>query len=62
MAPEKSLELANYQGILIAHERGYRESRGLDRQEIVIEIMEEMVAQSNGTLDKDTMKGLDQVS
>jgi hypothetical protein len=62
MAPSKPIGLSDYKEILIAHERDFRESRGNERQTIIQEVMEEMVAQSKGTLDKETMKGLDQVS
>jgi hypothetical protein len=58
----KPVALADYKAILLSHEREYRDARRADRQEIIGEIMEEMVAQSKGTLAKDTMKGLDQVS
>ena len=62
MPPTEPVELPKYKSILIAHERDYRDSRGVDRQEIVQKIMREMVDQSEGTLSKDTMKGLGKVS
>ena len=62
MPPTETVELSNYGTILIAHEQDYRNSRGVDRQEIVQNIMKEIVAQSKGTLSKDTMKGLGKVS
>ena len=54
--------LSEYKDILIAHDREYRESSSPDRQEIIQEIMQEMVAQSEGTLDQGTLKGLAVVS
>ena len=56
------MALANYQDILLAHEQEFRDSRGRDHQELVQEIMQEIVAQSKGTLEKKTLKGLDAVS
>ena len=62
MASEKILGLWDYSEILTAHEQEYRKSRGPDRVQLVNEIMQEMVAQSKGTLNRDVLKGLDQVS
>ena len=56
------MALANYQDILLAHEQEFWDSQGRDRQELVQEIMQEIVAQSKGTLEKKTLKGLDTVS
>ena len=46
----------------MAHERDYRQLKGIERQALVQAIMEEMSAQSEGGLSADTMKGLDKVS
>ena len=62
MASEKILGLWDYNEILTAHEQEYRKSRGPDHVQLVNEIMQEMVAQSKGTLNGDVLKGLDQVS
>ena len=62
MASEKILGLWDYNEILVTHEQEYRKSRGPDRVQLVNEIMQEMVAQSKGTLNGDVLKGLDQVS
>jgi hypothetical protein len=53
--------LNNYKAILVTHEPDYRQARGLERQELIKEIMEEMVAWSKGGLDEETMKGLGKV-
>lgn len=62
MPPNKPIGLSDYKNVLVAYEREYRESWGHECKEIVQDIMKEMVAQSKGTLDKDLMKELDQVS
>ena len=62
MAPAKPGGLSDYKAILVGHEREYRESQGDDRQVVIKDIMEEIVAQSKGTLDKDTLKALNKVS
>jgi hypothetical protein len=62
MPPAKLINLSDYKSILIAHEREYRGSQGDERQAVIRDVMEEIVAQSKGSLSKDTMKGLSQVS
>jgi len=62
MPPTGPIGLSDYKTVLISHEQDYRKSRGPDRQVVVQEIMKEMVAQSKGTLSKNTMNGLDKVS
>lgn len=62
MPPAKLIGLSDFKAILVAHERDYRESQGNDRQTVIKEVMEEIVAQSKGALDKETAKGLNQVS
>ena len=54
--------LNNYKSILVSHEPDYRQARGLDRQEVIKEVMEEIVAWSKGKLDEETMKGMAKVS
>lgn len=54
--------LSDFKPILLANEQEYRESKGSDRQGVVEDIMKSMVAQSQGTLDKIFLKGLDAVS
>ena len=56
------MSLSEYKDILIAHDWEYRESRGSGRQENIQEIMQEMVAQSEGTPDQGTLRGLAVVS
>jgi len=55
-------ELSDYKPILAAHEQEFWDSKGHTWQVVVEDIMKEMVAQSEGTLDKDFLKGLDLVS
>lgn len=62
MAPVKPIGLGDYRTILVAHNQEYRNSKGADRREIIAVIMQEMVAQSKGTIQKDLLKGLGQVS
>jgi hypothetical protein len=62
MVATKPVGLSAFKDILLAHEREFRASRGAERQEVVQEVMKEMVAESKGTLDKDFLKGLEQVS
>jgi len=54
--------LSDYKPILIAHRQEFWDSKGHTRQVVVEDVMKEMVAQSEGTLDKDLLKGLDLVS
>jgi hypothetical protein len=62
MPVSKATGLSPFKDILLAHEQDYRQYWRAERQEIVQDIMEEMVAQSKGPLDKDLMKDLEQVS
>jgi hypothetical protein len=62
MPSAKLLNLSGYKLIFITHEREYRGSQGGEHQAIIRDIMEEIVAQSRGSLNKNTMKGLSQVS
>jgi hypothetical protein len=62
VAPAKPIGLGDYRMILVAHNQEYRNSKGADRREIIAVIMQEMVAQSKGTIQKDLLKGLGQVS
>lgn len=55
-------DLTDYTTILVAHEREYRLSKGLDRQGVLQDIIKEMITESNGTLSKGGVKGLDKVS
>lgn len=62
MAPANSFELADYNEILVAHEQGYRRSKGNARQEIITEIMQAISGQSEGKLSKEVMRGMPSVS
>ena len=62
MAPAKLIDLADYRPILVSHHQEYRDSKGADRQDILAGIMTEIVAQSKGTIQKDLLKVLGQVS
>ena len=62
MAPTETIKLSDYNTILLAHEPDFRTTKGLDRQEVVQDIIEEITTQSNGALDKSTKKGLVKVS
>ena len=62
MAPAKLIDLVDYQPILISHHQEYQDSKGTDHQEILAGIMTEIMAQSKGTIQKDLLKVLEQVS
>jgi len=62
MAPAEAIILDDYTAIFLSHEVDYRQARGPARQEILGEIMQEMVALSEGSLNEDGMKGLYKVS
>lgn len=54
--------LSDYKQILVAHQQEFWDSKGYNRQAVVEDAMKEMVAHSEGTLDRDFLKGLDLVS
>ena len=54
--------LAHYRHILAAHEQEYRDSNGADCQAVVQIIVDEIIEESNGSLDAPTIKGLNKVS
>lgn len=62
MPSTDSIQLSDYKDILIDHEQKYRQSTATKRPEVVQEIIEEMSAQSKGTLSKGVVKGLPKVS
>lgn len=62
MAPSEAINLDDFAAIFLSHEVGYRQARGSARQEVLQEIMQEMVALSEGSLNEDGMKGLYKVS
>ena len=62
MAQTEVINLDDYTAILLSHEVDYRSTRGVARQKILQEIMQEMVALSEGSLNEDGMKGLYKVS
>lgn len=60
MAPTNG-GLSEFQNILVEHEQEYRDARGTERTAVVQQIMEEMVAQSKGSLDGEVMSELNHV-
>lgn len=54
--------LSDYKSILLAYKQKFWDSQGADGQDFVQEIMQDIVVQGKGTLDKKTLKGLDAVS
>jgi hypothetical protein len=57
MAPAKPIGLGDYWTILVVYNQEYQNSKGADHWEIIAVIMQEMVAQSKGTIQKDILKG-----
>jgi hypothetical protein len=62
MAPAKPIELGDYWLIFITHGQEYRDSKVTDCNEIMVKIMNEIVAQNGGNIQKDVLKGLNTVS
>ena len=62
MASTDAINLDDYAAIFLGHEVDFRQTKGAARQEVLQEIMQEMVALSEGSLNEDGMKGLYKVS
>ena len=62
MAPTEAIKLSDYDTILVAYEQEFRTAKGLAHQEVVQEIIEEIITQSNGSLNKGAKKALVKVS
>lgn len=61
MAP-KPFKLEDYKPVLITHEQEFRDTRGVDRMEVVANIMQEIIALRQGDMDEPTTNGLGKVS
>ena len=56
------ISLANYNGILIVHEKEYHQSKGNDHQKVINNIIEEIASEGKGKFKEGNTKELELVN